>query len=408
MGSRQYRWGEHGGVGRISVLQNMENPQKAEELLTEIHSLVKPIMKKHGWYLPELCEFFPKNERLLGVNWNGGDKICIRLRPSHDKYSFLDIEESLIPTMLHELTHNHRAPHDDEFFRFLEVLTDEFHTYRKQRFLAWSGVGQRVGAGLRPGSVNVREARVKHQQEVARQQKLLGRGGRLGGSGPAMPSPAAIAEAVERRLRATKGCGGRGAHGQGPEIAAEVERAVRESVYIDLTTESDDPDIEIVPKLGKKAKPRTTAKQRKIGRASTRAADAESSGSDIEIISEKPAATKQVVQPKSRRLAEPDPAKRRNAPSTPRKARSPRQRSVTLAPPSPQKWTCSKCARINDTTTSKCVACSASLAAIRPLKASQALYEGDGWSCHLCSTINEHIYWSCRFCTAIKLSSARG
>jgi hypothetical protein len=39
MGSRQYRWGEHGGVGRISVLQNMENPQKAEELLTEIHSV---------------------------------------------------------------------------------------------------------------------------------------------------------------------------------------------------------------------------------------------------------------------------------------------------------------------------------------------------------------------------------
>lgn len=39
MGSRQYRWGEHGGVGRISVLQNMENPQKAEELLTAIHSV---------------------------------------------------------------------------------------------------------------------------------------------------------------------------------------------------------------------------------------------------------------------------------------------------------------------------------------------------------------------------------
>lgn len=214
-------------------------------------------------------------------------------------------------------------------------------------------------------------------------------------------------QAAERRIRATKGCGGLGAHGQGPEVAAEVERAARESVYIDLTTESDDPDIEIVPKLGKKAKPRTTGKQRKIGRASTRAADAESSGSDIEIISETPAAKKQVVQPKSRRLAEPA-AKRRNAPSTPQKARSPRQRSVTLAPPSPQKWTCSKCARINDTTTSKCVACSASLAAIRPLKASQALYEGDGWSCHLCSTINEHIYWSCRFCTAIKLSSARG
>lgn len=344
------------------------------------------------------------------------------------------MEESLIPTMLHELTHNHRGPHDDEFFRFLEVLTDEFHTYRKQRFLAWTGVGHRVGAGLRPCSVNVREARVKHQQEIARQQKLLGRGGRLGGSGPAMPSPAAIAEvseetaglgfagrvadrlsgvpqAAERRIRATKGCGGLGAHGQGPEVAAEVERAARESVYIDLTTESDDPDIEIVPKLGKKAKPRTanptTGKQRKIRRASTRGADAESSGSDIEIISEKPAAKKQVVQPKSRRLAE--PVKRRNTPSAPQKARSPRQRSVTLAPLSPKKWKCSRCNLVNDaTTTTTCTACSASLAPIRPLKASQALFRGDAWNCHLCSMINEHNFWSCRSCGTIKLNSARG
>ena len=227
-------------------------------------------------------------------------------------------------------------------------------------------------------------------------------------------------QAAERRLRATKGCGGLGAHGQRPEVAAEVERAARESVYIDLTTESDDPDIEIVPKLTKKAKsraanprgsPSKSGKQRKIGRASTRAADAELSGSDIEIISEKPAAKKQMVQSKSRRLTEPGLAaskRRRNTPSTPQKARSPRQRSITLAPPSPEKWTCSKCTLINAATTSKCAACSASLAAIRPLKASHALYEGDGWSCHLCSTINEHSYWSCRSCRSIKLSSARG
>lgn len=226
-------------------------------------------------------------------------------------------------------------------------------------------------------------------------------------------------QAVERRLRATKGCGGLGAHGQRPEVAAEVERAARESVYIDLTTESDDSDIEIVPKLAKKAKSRTanprgspskSGKQRKIGRASTGAADADSSGSDIEIISEKPAAKKQVVQPKSRRLTEPGPvtSKRRNAPSTPQKARSPRQRSVTVGPPSPQEWICSQCTLVNEATTPTCAACSASLAAIRPLKASLALFEGDGWSCHLCSTINEHTYWSCRCCRAVKLNSARG
>lgn len=111
------------------------------------------------------------------------------------------MEESLIPTMLHELTHNHRGPHDDEFDRFLKVLTDEYYEYRRKRYLAYSGTGQRLGVGPGAGTIVVGEARVKHQQELVRQQKLLGRGGRLGGSGPAMPSPAAIAEVSERNGR---------------------------------------------------------------------------------------------------------------------------------------------------------------------------------------------------------------
>jgi hypothetical protein len=35
-------------------------------LLRKVHSLVKPIMKKHGWSLPRLVEFHPAQSNLLG------------------------------------------------------------------------------------------------------------------------------------------------------------------------------------------------------------------------------------------------------------------------------------------------------------------------------------------------------
>lgn len=47
-----------------------------------------------------------------GMNVNRGKKILIRLRPANDEGSFYDIEEMLIGTMLHELTHNVHGPHE--------------------------------------------------------------------------------------------------------------------------------------------------------------------------------------------------------------------------------------------------------------------------------------------------------
>lgn len=69
--------------------------------------MVKPIMRNHGWSLPNLSEFFPKNPNLYGINIDRGAKICLRLRPAHDPHSFLDFD-FILGTMLHELTHNIR------------------------------------------------------------------------------------------------------------------------------------------------------------------------------------------------------------------------------------------------------------------------------------------------------------
>jgi hypothetical protein len=43
---------------------------------------VNPLLQKRGWRVKLLCEFFPKNAGLLGMNVNRGSKILLRLRPA--------------------------------------------------------------------------------------------------------------------------------------------------------------------------------------------------------------------------------------------------------------------------------------------------------------------------------------
>lgn len=53
--------------------------------------LVAPIMRKHGWELPLLAEFFPSDPNLLGMNVNH-TKILIRLRHGAQASSFIALE----------------------------------------------------------------------------------------------------------------------------------------------------------------------------------------------------------------------------------------------------------------------------------------------------------------------------
>jgi len=54
-------------VLKITHLKDRPNEDQALEILKKTTSLVKPIMRKHGWVLPELAEFFPDNPNLLGM-----------------------------------------------------------------------------------------------------------------------------------------------------------------------------------------------------------------------------------------------------------------------------------------------------------------------------------------------------
>lgn len=53
-------------VQSFTHLKDKPNADKALHMLQRVASLVKPIMRKRGWVLPVLAEFFPDNPNLLG------------------------------------------------------------------------------------------------------------------------------------------------------------------------------------------------------------------------------------------------------------------------------------------------------------------------------------------------------
>lgn len=78
-------------------------PREADALhtLRIVASLVKPLMRRRGWKVGILTEFWPPEKNLLGLNWNRGQKICLRLRYPYDEQQFLPLED-VVDTMLHE------------------------------------------------------------------------------------------------------------------------------------------------------------------------------------------------------------------------------------------------------------------------------------------------------------------
>ncbi len=53
-------------VKTFTHLKDRKSADQALATLPRVASLVKPIMRKHGWVLPVLAEFFPDNPNLLG------------------------------------------------------------------------------------------------------------------------------------------------------------------------------------------------------------------------------------------------------------------------------------------------------------------------------------------------------
>jgi hypothetical protein len=203
-------------------------------------------MRKHGWVLPVLAEFFPDSPNLLGLNVNGGEQILLRLRPPYSPDTFYE-EDHVVRTMLHELTHNVHGPHDEKFYKFLTGLEDEYEALQRSGYAGegFFSPGQRLGAGISHdlpphlGRIKALEAAEKRRRSEA----VTKGGGRLGGRSAALEklSPRELAaRAAERRKRDESACGSGSVALR--EAAKAAKASVESKVIIDLTKDDGDGD----------------------------------------------------------------------------------------------------------------------------------------------------------------------
>ncbi|KAF9225350.1 WLM-domain-containing protein [Gyrodon lividus] len=231
-------------VKSFTYLKDMPRAERALPMLQRVASLVKPIMRKHGWALPVLVEFFPDSPNLVGLNVNGGEKILLRLRPAWCPDTFYE-EDQVVRTMLHELTHNVHGPHDETFYKFLAGLEDEYDALQRSGYAGegFFSHGHRLGVGashdLPPHLGRLRALEAAEKRRGA--SGLSKGGGRLGGQSSALEklgSRELAARAAERRRRDELACG------LGSVALREAARAAKASVenkiVIDLTKDEND------------------------------------------------------------------------------------------------------------------------------------------------------------------------
>lgn len=182
---------------------------EARKLLEDVAKQVQPIMMKRKWTVKVLSEFCPRNPSLLGLNVGGGAEIKIRLRKPNREMEFYPYE-SLLGTMLHELTHNEHGPHDAKFYKLLDEITNECEELMAKGI---SGTGQGFDAPGRrlggfshnPSLSSLRQKALAAAEKRARLGTLVPSGpNHIGGNKEMMklltPSQAA-AMAAEMRLR---------------------------------------------------------------------------------------------------------------------------------------------------------------------------------------------------------------
>jgi hypothetical protein len=174
-------------ITNIAALKRKPMEQEALNILYEIANAVGPLMKHYGFKVGLLSEMSPKNPSLLGLNVNRGHKIYLRLRPHGNDTWFLPME-SLMGTMLHELTHNVFGPHDVKFYKKLDELSDKLNELKIEG-VKFGGDGFRLGGRRGLDERKSRERKLRLYQGGTRK---LGGDGHLQGSLRDMVRQAAV------------------------------------------------------------------------------------------------------------------------------------------------------------------------------------------------------------------------
>lgn len=222
-------------ISKVAALQRKPNRAQALELIHAVAVAVAPIMHKHGFKVGLLCEMFPKDARLLGLNVNRGQRVCLRLRYASDETQFLPMGD-VIYTMLHELSHNVHGPHNHQFYSLLEELKQEFEQMQLRGAYAATGafsesnrLGGRAGAPSRLLTLYTRELRRLGSSTGAQSQLPLSLAARR----------QLVLDALSRRLQDSGWC-----HGDQPS-ASQTEEAPDEC-ELEVVVVEDEPEVVVV------------------------------------------------------------------------------------------------------------------------------------------------------------------
>ncbi|PUZ61850.1 hypothetical protein GQ55_4G310800 [Panicum hallii var. hallii] len=202
-------------VWEVRELKRKPDAPAARALLDRIAKQVQPIMRRRKWRVKVLSEFSPRSPRLLGLNVGKGIEVKLRLRRDGRDLDFIPYEE-VLDTMLHELCHNERGPHDAQFYKLWDELRKECDELVSKGITGtgqgFDGTGRRLGGfTIHPPPPSLRQATAAAAQKRARNGALLPSGPtKLGGNNYIMSvlSPVqAAAMAAERRMHDDLWCG---------------------------------------------------------------------------------------------------------------------------------------------------------------------------------------------------------
>lgn len=214
-------------ISKIGSLKRFDDRDYARTLLHEMAILVAPVINEYGFKIGTLCEMYPSNANLLGLNVNKGQKILIRLRFALNSRLYYSMS-SLIDTLLHELTHNVHGAHDNKFYDFLEKLKTRYLEHQagmvKTNYRCEEGKLGGKQTGL------MREQRLKAVSKVTyvAEVRKLGDGAHVGASQRRISKPPmSLAALREKMLQAT-------------------ERRLKDSKWCSLGVDIEDDDVEII------------------------------------------------------------------------------------------------------------------------------------------------------------------